>query len=297
VYKRQASDTTVTAATQANPCVITANKAHNLVNGDKIILQNIAGMTELNDASYDVTVIDSTNFSIGVNSSAYTAYSSGGDVRTAGVWYDSPRSLDIKNGYWEGNDIDLFFPTPTNSATIRPALLGFNVDEQSLTILNQAGRSIIETQLGVGGNNSGDMLSSIAMEIKTGTDIEVKIFDSLNAGDPSSYNSRLNHAFTAVAKGGSATVSTTEGIITYELNAGGTELVITLPEGDLNRVLFAQTVLDNSGLANLVWRTDLTTATLANNKIRLEPYNSAVAVDMNTMAYVQLVLVMIRLRN
>ncbi|NHZ84368.1 MAG: hypothetical protein GWP19_00625 [Planctomycetia bacterium] len=70
----------ITGATQAVPCVITA-PAHGLSTGDTRRITDIVGMIELNDEDYKVTVIDSDNISLeGVDSTAYTAYTSGGVI-------------------------------------------------------------------------------------------------------------------------------------------------------------------------------------------------------------------------
>jgi hypothetical protein len=68
----------ITGATQANPCVITST-SHGLQSGQKITISGVVGMTQLNVGTfYTVLVIDANSFSIGINSSSFTAYSSGG---------------------------------------------------------------------------------------------------------------------------------------------------------------------------------------------------------------------------
>lgn len=64
-------------ATQADPCVITS-KNHCLLDGDKVSFQQVGGMTQINGGEYTVTFISVDTFSIGVDSTAYTAYTSGG---------------------------------------------------------------------------------------------------------------------------------------------------------------------------------------------------------------------------
>ncbi len=70
----------MSAATRANPCVITTKYLHGFDTGDTVTIDNVAGMTNLNGNTYTVTRISSTTFSIGVNSSAYGVYTSGGMV-------------------------------------------------------------------------------------------------------------------------------------------------------------------------------------------------------------------------
>ena len=72
------SQKTITGASQANPCAITA-VGHGYSTGDIVIIEGIVGMTQLNSRYYTITKVDADHFTLdGVDSSAYTAYSSGG---------------------------------------------------------------------------------------------------------------------------------------------------------------------------------------------------------------------------
>ena len=74
---------TISAATKANPVVITAN-SHGFSNGDHVIISGVVGMTELNGVTgivagkttntFQLTDVDGTN----INSSAFTTYGSAG---------------------------------------------------------------------------------------------------------------------------------------------------------------------------------------------------------------------------
>lgn len=76
---------TITGASQANPCVITIT-SHGFSTGDEIFISGVAGMSELNGRYYKVTYISANTFSItdlynaNINSTAFTAYSSGGSA-------------------------------------------------------------------------------------------------------------------------------------------------------------------------------------------------------------------------
>lgn len=75
------TSTTITGATQANPCVITA-AAHGLTNGNSVVISGVGGMTELNNRHFTVANVTTDTFELsGVNSSAYTAFTSGGTVK------------------------------------------------------------------------------------------------------------------------------------------------------------------------------------------------------------------------
>ena len=67
----------ITNITQANPAVVTS-VGHTAKDGQLIRIASVSGMTEVNGNNYTVTVIDNDTFSIGVDSTGYTAYTSGG---------------------------------------------------------------------------------------------------------------------------------------------------------------------------------------------------------------------------
>lgn len=72
----------ITAITQANPGVVTAN-GHGFVDDDVVIIEDVTGMTEVNGNEYTVTRINDNTFSI-VDTSGFTAYASGGIVAKKG---------------------------------------------------------------------------------------------------------------------------------------------------------------------------------------------------------------------
>jgi len=77
----------ITGATNANPVAVTAT-AHGLSTGERVYIDNVAGMTEINGLTHTITVTDANTFTLdGVNGTAYGAYASGG------LW-------EKENGYW-----------------------------------------------------------------------------------------------------------------------------------------------------------------------------------------------------
>ena len=96
----------ITAATQANPCQITST-GNGLANGDIVEIASVVGMTELNTNTYTVTVVDANNFTIGVDSTAFAAYVSGG------TWTDQ----SITCFGVVVNDLDSFFIYTYDAAT------------------------------------------------------------------------------------------------------------------------------------------------------------------------------------
>ncbi len=90
----------ITAITQANPGSITLSSAHQFVVGDSIYISGVGGMTQLADGFYVVNTsatpsLTVKNYTSGVpvNTTAFTAYTSGGTVE-----YGS-KIFDIVNSY------------------------------------------------------------------------------------------------------------------------------------------------------------------------------------------------------
>jgi len=84
----------VTAATQATNCQITTSTPHGLSVGEHVFFRDIGGMTQLNSAQEGWeagtikrvhSVIDSTNFTLDINSTGFSTYTSGGRCRCLGV--------------------------------------------------------------------------------------------------------------------------------------------------------------------------------------------------------------------
>ncbi len=70
----------ITAISQANPGVVTAN-GHGFSNGDTVYIKNVNGMTEVNDHTFTVSGATTNTFSLsGVDTSGYSVYTSSGEV-------------------------------------------------------------------------------------------------------------------------------------------------------------------------------------------------------------------------
>ena len=72
-------DQALSGATAANPCVITVPSTAGYAAGDGVRIKDVVGMTELNGNMYKVLAVpSSTTASLDVDSSGFTAWSSGG---------------------------------------------------------------------------------------------------------------------------------------------------------------------------------------------------------------------------
>jgi hypothetical protein len=79
----------ITGATQANPCVLTV-PAHGFVTGERKRIFGVAGMTQLNGNDYTVVVVGADTVQLlGVNSTGFGAYTSGGTIGFAQIrpWF------------------------------------------------------------------------------------------------------------------------------------------------------------------------------------------------------------------
>lgn len=73
----------ITNITKANPAVVTYSGADTYVNGDKIIIDNVVGMTQVNNKEFTVANVNSganTFELLGINSITYTTYVSSGTI-------------------------------------------------------------------------------------------------------------------------------------------------------------------------------------------------------------------------
>lgn len=66
---------TITGATQATECVLTVDQP---VYGNSVLIQNVGGMTQLNNQVIPIISQNANSITLNVNSSSYNAYTSGG---------------------------------------------------------------------------------------------------------------------------------------------------------------------------------------------------------------------------
>jgi len=95
--------TNVSGITQAAQARVSAT-GHALSSGDSAFVSGVFGMVEINSARYAVTSTSANHFKLNVNSSAFSAYTSGGVVHTipqsgesvtAGFEFDVPVRFDV----------------------------------------------------------------------------------------------------------------------------------------------------------------------------------------------------------
>jgi hypothetical protein len=72
------ADKAITGISKANPAIVTCAN-HNQVTGKQVVISGVGGMTQVH-GTYTITKLSDATFSIGVDSSLFTTYASGGFV-------------------------------------------------------------------------------------------------------------------------------------------------------------------------------------------------------------------------
>lgn len=85
----------ITDVSKANPGVVTTAAAHGFVTGQAVTLRDILGMVEANLPDLQITVLSATTFSIGIDTTGFTTYISGGSASVYAQLEDAPVSLAI----------------------------------------------------------------------------------------------------------------------------------------------------------------------------------------------------------
>jgi hypothetical protein len=94
----------ISAITQANPGEVTTTTNHGFSTADVIYLTGVVGMTAVNGLVFTITVTAANKFTLGVNTTGYGAYVSGGtaakypqaaDALTWAGEFDVPARFDV----------------------------------------------------------------------------------------------------------------------------------------------------------------------------------------------------------
>lgn len=91
----------ITGVTQANPAVVTTSAANDFIDNDYILIENVGGMVELTDGEYIINQLTTTTFElVGIDSTGFTAYTSGGTALQPGISRSNPaRVRSVGHGY------------------------------------------------------------------------------------------------------------------------------------------------------------------------------------------------------
>lgn len=103
----------ITAATKANPCQLTI-PAHGQSNGDKGVTAGVGGMIELNNRLVTVTVVDANNITIGIDSTGFTTFTSGGTITLTDEAAIQSAHLSIM----DATGVNLYVSAETNASGV-----------------------------------------------------------------------------------------------------------------------------------------------------------------------------------
>lgn len=117
--------TATSAITAASSAQITS-ASHGLAVGDVVVIQGVVGMTEINHRiGVVLTVVDANNFTVDIDSTAFTAYSSAGSVSKAELFTDDRSGGLVSNlggtgtiNYATGAVSVTFITAPVNAREI-----------------------------------------------------------------------------------------------------------------------------------------------------------------------------------
>jgi len=148
--------TDISDITRADPGVVTTSSAHGLSTGDTVIMEEVEGMTEVNQVEYQITKIDSTSFSLqdldgdDVDTTGFSAYSSGGICLRGG---NAPAACGFYGGRLahggSDNEPDLLFlsrsPDPdTGQSRFDDFTLGSDDDHAQFYALTSASDTSVD---------------------------------------------------------------------------------------------------------------------------------------------------------
>lgn len=115
-----ATTSSLSGVTQANPGVFTTTAAHNLIVGQLVTITGVVGMTQLNGNTYVVNTTPlSTTFTVtfqgtALDTTSYTAYSSGGTVTPTGTGVAEEIAVTGTGSAVLNNTPSITNPTVTN---------------------------------------------------------------------------------------------------------------------------------------------------------------------------------------
>jgi hypothetical protein len=101
----------ISAVSSANPGVFETEDDHGLSVGDLVTIHNLGGMVQMNDRIAQIATVPSdTTFTLGINTSTYTAYTSGGTVHHRGLTLATAGKNVGQLRYCSWHDQDIMTP-------------------------------------------------------------------------------------------------------------------------------------------------------------------------------------------
>lgn len=142
---------TITNITNANPGEVTS-PAHGLQTGAMITINNVDGMLNVNNTNFTITVVDANHFTIGIDTTAFPAYTTGGTwvitftqfrYLTFTIFTD-PRFL-VTNPGWS---VAPWSISPWGSPSGESITCNITVNRAAIIVGNQTGVNTVNVQFG-----------------------------------------------------------------------------------------------------------------------------------------------------
>lgn len=215
---------TISAATQASPVVVTTSAAHGWATGDRIMVTNAGGMTELNNRQFAVTVLTGTTAQLqGIDGTAYAAFTSGGSAA---------KIIDLTTTYGSSELPDLTFAQSADTLYIAHA----NHPLRKLTRSSHTSWALSEPTVTTGPFRS------------INGDRTLRLIVSAFSGAATGYGTHaVGQTFTLTASAAAFTAGMVGAL--FRLNEeGGATGIRSAPIGDSTQAIAANQVYTNEGL-------------------------------------------------
>lgn len=213
----------ITSITQANPAVVTYSGADNFSNGDSVYIEGVVGMPEVNGREFTVANVNAgaNTFELsGINSTAYGAYSSGGEVSVITEVVTPYTTADLFSLKFAQNGLKLYITHPSHA----PRILTFTSatswaisshapyaakgSTQAITSITQANPAVV-TYSGADNFSNGELVYIEGVLGMTQVNDQIFTVANVNAGANTFELSGVNStSYTAYVSGG--TVQETE---------------------------------------------------------------------------------------
>lgn len=143
-----ASVITVSAASNASPCVLTTSAAHGLTTGDEVLFNS--GWEDAQNAIYRVTNLTATTLSLqGLDTTSTTFFSAGsgtGTIQKLNTWVDIPQTLSINASGGTAKFTTVQLLASRNALSIP---VGFDPSTTTLTLAHDPAAANYITMLGL----------------------------------------------------------------------------------------------------------------------------------------------------
>src|SRR5210317_64216 len=221
---------TITGISQATPAVVTANNSFK--EGQQISIASVAGMIEVNGNVYTVRNPSSTTFELydtdgttAINSSAYTAYTSGGTAAHGVVIISN-----VQGQFTTGETIT--GGTSSNTAVIQSDAVGFkgvtSFDLPSVKQIAMAGSPTFTADTSLDATNGDNFVLTGSIDIGSGSadvqGINTRFNEELKVGDSISFT---NDSGTTETKLVEAIISNSSLTLSSVTAAASTKTIVT----------------------------------------------------------------------